>query len=461
MSLQTLPVELLVDIIASLASLQSLHALALTSRAFYALTDHALYEQDAQGPKIAIQWAATHGDIDLLNKSLDHGAQVLPVARAPRPERVNPQQPNTPPGSPHPLCLAVEHGHVEIVDSLLDLDCHSLMTNEQKLWVLVSAVTGGHAAVVRLLLRRKGVQQDKGWYIPEPWPIQIAAHQGNQEMVEILLADSSNRPGELQMKRALECALLGDHLHLVPLLLLLDKEDPNRCYGLDFSFHTSGHSPLDTPLCWAAGTGHLAFAQLFLDKGADPDYPRGWNTPPLLVAVQGRHQEMVRLLTPVTHRIHVTRALALSMEQADGTIAKILLENGAKPGYESNDSSVLNSHYGGECMLGMEDELVPPLIAAVGRGNETLVRLLVEHGADVNVSYHRGLGSKEKNVPDGFMGAPLLLAMELGFEEIAAFLRENGGREEAGTWEEQFEKRFPQDVIDMFMSWGYKRPGPG
>ncbi|KAL3491863.1 ankyrin repeat-containing domain protein [Aspergillus germanicus] len=452
MSLQTLPVELLVHIITFIDSLQALHSLTLTNRTFYALADHVLYEQDAQGPQYAIRWAGTHGDMELLNKSLDHGAQVSPVARAPRPERVNSQQPNTPPGPRHPLCLAVEHGHGEIVDCLLKLDCHSLMTNEQKLQVLASAVAGGHVTVVRLLLLRCGdIQQDMRWYIPEPWPIQIAARQGNQEMVEILLADDSNRPGEIPMKRALECALLGGHLHLVPLLLLGSKDEDRCCYSLDFSFHTSGHSPLDTPLCWAAGTGHLELAQLFLDKGADPDYPRGWDTPPLLVAVQERREEMVRLLTPVTHRIHVTRALTLSMEQADGTIAKILLENGAKPDFKSNDSSVLNGHYGGSCMLGMTDELVPPLVAAVSRGNEALVRLLVEHGADVNVAYHRGLGSKEKNIPDGFMGAPLLLAMELGFDEVAAFLRGNGGREEAGTWEEVFQKHFSD--------WEYKRPG--
>jgi hypothetical protein len=141
------------------------------------------------------------------------------------------------------------------------------------------------------------------------------------------------------------------------------------------------------------------------------------------------------------------------MEQADGVTARILLENGAKPDFNSNDSSVLNGQYGGECMLGMTDELVPPLIAAVSRGNEALVRLLVKHGADVNVAYHRGIGSKEKNVPDGFMGAPLLLAMQLGFEEIAALLRENGGREEAGTWDEVFQKHFSD--------WEYKRPGLG
>jgi ankyrin repeat protein len=455
MSLQNLPVELLVDITTFIDSLHALHSLTLTNRGFYALADHVLYEQDAHGSQHAIQWAATHGNMGLLNKSLDHGAQVPPVARAPRPERVNPQQPSTPPGPQHPLCLAVEHGHVEIVDCLLNLKCHNLMTNEQKLQVLASAVTGGHVAVVRLLLRRGDIQQSKSWYIPEPWPIQVAARQGSREMVEILLADDSNRPDEFPMKRALECALLGGHLHLVPLLLLSSKDEDRCCYGLDFSFSTSGHSPRDTPLCWAAGTGHLEFAQLFLDKGADPDYPRGWDTPPLLVAVQGqeRCEEMVRLLTPVTHRIHVTRALTLSMEQADGVIAKILLENGAKPDFNSNDSSVLNGYYGGECMLGMTDELVPPLIAAVSRGSEALVRLLVKHGADVNVAYHRGIGSKEKNVPDGFMGAPLLLAMQLGFEEIAAFLRGNGGREEAGTWDEVFQKHFSD--------WEYKRPGLG
>jgi ankyrin repeat protein len=456
MSLPNLPVELLVHIIASIDSLQALHALALTSRGFYALADHVIYQHDAQGSQHAIHWAATYGDIDLLKKSLDHGAKVPPVSCALLLGEIHPQQlakglPPDTPGPPHPLCTAVENGHAEIVDFLLNLKCHIHMTDMQKLWVLASAVAHGDAEVVRVLLRR-GIRQDTGWYVYGDWPIQIAARQGSREMVEILLADDSNPPDESGMKRALEGALLGGHLHLVPLLLRKYR------YGLDFSFDASRDGSLDTPLRWAAGTGHLAFARLFLDKGASPDYPGGWRTPPLLIAVQERREEMVRLLTPVTHRIHGTRALTLSMGQADGVLAGILLENGAKPDHEWNDSTELNSHYGGDCTLGVSDDLVPPLIAAVSRGHEILVRLLVEHGANVNVEYYRGMSSREKNVPDGFMGAPLLLAMKLGFDEIAAFLRENGGREEAGTWEERFQERFPQDVVEEFMSWGYERP---
>ncbi|KAJ0418201.1 ankyrin repeat-containing domain protein [Aspergillus carlsbadensis] len=448
MPLPDLPVELLTLIIASIDSLQPLHALLLANRGFYALAHDRLYELDAQGSRRAIHWAATHGDIILLRKSLDHGAKVPPVPGVLRPGEVDPQQT---PGIHHPLRVAVEKGHAAIVDVLLDLECHVRMTNNQKLSLLGSAVTHDHAGVASLLLDR-GICQDKPRYYARESPVQIAARKGNLEMVEILLCET-NRPRTEQIRRALGSALLAQHFHLVPLLL---RED------FDLSFHilttTPSQSLLDTPLCWAARTGQLALARLFLEKGADPDYPRGWETPPLLIAVQERHEELVRLLAPVTHRIHVTRALTLSTEQADGTIARILLETGAHPDHQWDDASQLSSYYGNECTLGFPDSLVPPLIAAVSWGHEALVRMLVEHGADVNAAYSRCGGLRERNVPDGFMGASLLLAMRLGLEEIAAFLRESGGREEAGTWEERVQTQFPQEIIQQFMAWDYHRP---
>ncbi|KAJ0417902.1 ankyrin repeat-containing domain protein [Aspergillus carlsbadensis] len=466
MSLCCLPTELLLQIIAFVDSLKALRALTLTNRLFYALADPRLYEQDAQDSQHAIQWAARWGNMDLLRKSLNHGAIVPLVARTFRPgeddkmQRILEDEAETShtsvpdpahiPLREHPLREAVECGRPGIVRVLFDLGCDVYMANHQKLSLLRAAVAYGHTEVVRLLLAR-GTRQNMGVFHNSESPIDIAAGRGDQEIVEVLLLDP-NKPSEDHMKRALESALVSKNFHLVPLLI----EDG---LNLNFYLRVSNCRVLYTPLLWAAGpAGQVELVRLLLDKGADPEFTHSWDSHPLLIAVRGRSEEIVRLLAPVTHRIFVTRALMLSVEQADGTIAKVLLENGAKPDYEPADSAELSRRAGSECTLGMADELVPPLIAAVSRGHDSLVRLLVEHGTNVNVEYYRDIASMEKNVPEGFMGAPLLLAMKLGFEEIAAFLRENGGREEAGTWEDQMARRFSEEQKEQFMSWSYKRP---
>ncbi|KAL2828618.1 ankyrin repeat-containing domain protein [Aspergillus pseudoustus] len=471
MSLSALPTELLVQIVNFVDCLQALHALALTNRHFYTLADPRLYQQDAQGSRLAMKWAAAHGKIDLMKKSLNHGAQVPSLGRFVHLGEVNIREGQgkmtthtfpVPAPQTHPLRLAIDNGHADITELLLDRGCDASMINHQRTAALCLAVANGHTDIARILLAR-GARQESPLPLHQSFPIELAALQGDQEMVEVLLRGSTlSRPSPGQMHTALECALLGEHLHLLPLLLLGESD-----IRLDFYFQNKDlRSRYQTPLRWAVTAGQLEIVRAMLDKGADPNFPNGWGSPPILAAVKAGSEETVRLLAPVTHRIHVTRALALSMEQAgadadadgDGCMAKLLLASGAKPDFEPRDSLLLTGHHHGECRLGMGDELVPPLIAAVGRGREALVRLLVAHGADVNVGYSQSRPTTEKNVPDGFMGAPLLLAMQLGHEGIAAFLREKGGREEAGTWEELMRTRFSKKSQEEIMKWPYKRP---
>ncbi|KAI9375352.1 ankyrin repeat-containing domain protein [Aspergillus egyptiacus] len=460
MPLSSLPTELLDQIFAYIKCIPTLHALTLTNRRFYPLADYLLYRQDARQSRLAISWAATHGKIELLKKSLSHGARVPPTRYFANVSVGEPRQfygrttrhsfPDPGPSS-HLLCTAVENGHVEFVNLLLDLGCSVNMKNHHHLSVLCLAVIQGRADLVRTLLTR-GARQDLPLYCIINSPIQIAAFQGNQEMVEVLLNYSdSSRPDEQQMQAALECAMLESHFHLIPLL-------PKFDFNLDFYIYDQ---PFRTPLIWAAREGHIEFVQLFLCHGANPSFPNGWEHPPILAAVANRHEEIVRLLTPLTHRIQVTRALTLSMSQADGRIAQILLEHGAKPDFEAGDAGELTGYHANECLLGMNDQLVPPLIAAVSQGHANLVRLLVDHGADVNAGYHSYFRPRDENVPDGFDGASLLLAMQLGYEEIAGFLRENGGREDAGKWEDPVEKLLTDEMKAQFMKWAWVHPRRG
>jgi hypothetical protein len=115
MALPLLPTELLHHIARHATSLQTLRTLACLNRRLYTVFDPLLYQRDAQcPPSAAIDWAAKHGAMEILKKSLRHGAEVSLYAPGYQSSvgetqvvggwynpHVNPSKPQ------HPLCLAV------------------------------------------------------------------------------------------------------------------------------------------------------------------------------------------------------------------------------------------------------------------------------------------------------------------------------------------------------------------
>ncbi|KAL2834372.1 ankyrin repeat-containing domain protein [Aspergillus cavernicola] len=471
MSVLFIPTEILLQIATQITCIHTLHALALGNHRFHALFDPILYQQDARdGLLTAIRWASEHGKIKLIKKSLSHGARIPPHQTYPTFSEGKSRLVHGRMSSyyfedypSHPLCVAVENRHADIVHLLVALGGSIDMRNSQWQPLLSLAVIHGHPDMVRTLLHL-GAPQDRDQYFNRNSPIQIAAFRGDEEIVRILLQHHNrnsnnnssphpNRPTAQQMQSALECALLQHHLHLVAPLL---HSDPG--VNLEFYFDFPQPYPRCTPLIWAVEEGQLELAQLLLRNGVDPNRPYGWDKPPLLRAVAKGHEDMIRLLTPITHRIQVTRALSLSImhiPHPDELSAQILLENGAKPEFEKGDEAALTQHHSNQCLLGWTVELVPPLICAVSRGCISLVRLLVEHGADVNVGYD---GRSLDDVPDWDEGGPLLLAMKMGNnEDIVRFLRGRGADEEAG----KVRGRRAAELAEQFVGWSYTRPGAG
>ena len=86
---------------------------------------------------------------------------------------------------------------------------------------------------------------------------------------------------------------------------------------------------------------------------------------------------------------------------------------------------------------------MPPIIRAVRHGFTSLVKLLVPHGANINVGY-RG---RIDELPRWTFGGPLDLAMQLGHQEIADFLRDQGATEDVDD-----------EMMAQLNNWSYNRP---
>ncbi|KAL4974604.1 ankyrin repeat-containing domain protein [Aspergillus desertorum] len=439
--------EILLQIGKTITSLRILRALASANRQFYSIFEPLLYELDAQcSPSAAITWAAGHGSLQILQKALDYGANVQVTSRIAayykgecrvtygmRTEYHFDIDAGTP---LHPLCLAVQHGRSEIVEFLLDRGCNIDMRDLEGFSLLCLAVIHGHQALVRMLLSRGAPQVNSDGeprthdhfisrFINRNSAIQIAAWRGDEETVTLLLryGSDSARPSAAQMQDAVICAVQQGHKHILPRLVEAHAD-------LNFRFRDPRIKPACSPLLWAVEEGDTGLASLFLDTGgADANYsPGGSETNvPLYRSVLRQDEKMLKILVGRTSHWNRWRALARSMDYPDGRIALTLLENGTSPDFDDRD--ILPPRPSFECDFPGPETLGPPLIRAVCSGHLNLVQLLVAHGADVNVECS---SSQMDRLEGWFLGGPLKLALELGYQKIADFLQKQGAREDVG-----------------------------
>lgn len=205
MPLGSLPTEILHQIGKNITSLSILNAISRASRRFHLIFDPLLYAQDAQrtrgqsasagGGAAAVRWAAQHGLMRTMEKSLEGGSEIPP--RGPWMHVVHEPAGRTvcgvrvdwrfrdPVPPPHPLCLAVQGGHVDIVEFLLDVKgCDVDITDQQGLSLLEIAVVHGHVQLAEGLLRRGANQLSVRQLTGSPAkvvssPMQLAVLLGN------------------------------------------------------------------------------------------------------------------------------------------------------------------------------------------------------------------------------------------------------------------------------------------
>lgn len=416
-----LPAELLSHIGRHVVSLQTLRALACVNRLFHVVFDPLLYQRDAQSLRSAsIDWAAKHGMMEILEKALRHGVEVPRYTPAYGFSGVTSMMYGMKTKYhfhkrrlPHPLCLAVENGHVDVAKLLIARGCDVNMKNLSCLSLLCLAVAHGHTCMLKTLLNLGACHDNRTSYNQNS-PVQIAAYLGDEAVLELLLyyGSDSNHPTAEQKQDALECAIREGHHHIFKPLL-------DSGVDLNFSFKDRSMRGLWTPLLWAIEED-VEFVKLFVSGGADLNVESPDGESALLKAVARNNRAMVRVLVGGTNQRRRTHALTRSMDYPDGRIARILLDNGTATDFEESHSETGNLHHGGRKV-----RVIPPLIQAIILEHSGLVRLLVARGANVNVEYPNRI----KSLPDWVCGGPLLLAIKLGNQEIAKFLRCHGAKE--------------------------------
>ncbi|KAF4983537.1 hypothetical protein FZEAL_1072 [Fusarium zealandicum] len=280
-----------------------------------------------------------------------------------------------------PLLLAVERGHEKVVELLLKMDNVDLNARDDDgLTPLSYAAQHGHATIVEMLLRTGKVDIDsRDNHLRTP--LSYAAEYGHATIFEMLLrtgkVDIDSRDNHL--RTPLSYAARRGSITVVEILLNTGK------VSIDFKCASSKEYPETadrTALSFAAEYGHIEVVRKLLDTGeADPDskttgsYTYGQT--PLSFAVLGSCR--------VSEYYRYWAYSDMSAEDVETTV-RLLLETGkveidARATIEFVSPGTWGTYNVDRRIL--EDQTAL-LFATRGAAPIGVVRLLLEHGADVH-----------------------------------------------------------------------------
>ncbi|KXZ43193.1 hypothetical protein GPECTOR_98g777 [Gonium pectorale] len=216
-----------------------------------------------------------------------------------------------------PLYLAAQNGHVEVVRALLQAGADKYTANKAWWTPLHKAAEWGHTEVVQALLEA-GADKD---VIDNnrSTPLHLAAEDGHNEAVQALLgagADTRARDGA-SGRTPVHLAAQNGHVDAMRVLLGVGaNKDTDEsllvdvvmmfmcCWCCGCCLHDNKVDDEgsvctrrgNTPLHYAAESGHTEVVQVLLGAGADKDATNkdGWT--PLYAAAQSRHVEAVAAL---------------------------------------------------------------------------------------------------------------------------------------------------------------------
>ncbi len=302
---------------------------------------------------------------------------------------------------------------------------------------LHAAVVTGNLHVVVLLLQAKANPNVRGrvdgttsaaYVFRDITPLQLAVQLNRRDLAELLLAHDAdpNSTGSTDPRPLWFAAAFSD-LAMAKTLV---------AYGADPRMLSA--QSRETPLHAAVEAGKLDLVRYFLDQGADVNARAADGRMPLFRAAHAARTELVALLleqgaevkvvdgqgaTPLHYAANAEIARALL---AHGAIVNAVAHNGLTPlmaAAQSNTTAArdlaalylekgadVNARYTGP---GADGRTILQF-AVAGKALPT-VKLLVEHGADVN--------AKAK---DGATAASI--AKSLGAEEIVRYLRSKGAK---------------------------------
>ncbi len=265
-------------------------------------------------------------------------------------------------------------------------------------------------------------------------PLMLAATNGNAAMVKVFLEAGADPKAALPHGETalMNAARAGD----------VDAVNALLAAGADVNAREPWHG--QTALMWAAAEGHREVVNALIEAGAEINArsSEGGFTPLLFAVREGRIDVVKRLIKagvdvnetlPANERRRRRRstapeatgasALVLAVANAHYEIAATLLEAGADPNANGQGWAALHTiTWIRKPGQGSNDP------APIGSGNMdslTMVRKLVEHGADVNARMSRRT-SVGKSSLNTLRATPFLLAARTGDAELMRLLVELG-----------------------------------
>ena len=360
------------------------------------------------------------------------------------------------------LQAASRVGNIDVVQMLLDAHTDVNLLQGKYGTALRAAVKGEHLFVVELLLRHGAdvnlcsQKSDRTTEGSQPI-LNLAIHQGSNAIARMLLANGAdvNAPDDAswgkqyfgEVRSPLQVACDKGYQSLAAMLLT---------HGADIE---KAADKFRTPLQLAASAGHVSVVQLLLEAGANLDsFTNKKRGTPLSMASDNGHRAVTTVLIEAGASIggspDIPNALAVACRQHHRMIADFMLEELFGTKHEESicrealaaacavrddeTAQVLLERVGPwssatlhqVCAAGLEDSLTMMLEKGVnlrdvddngGQAIHTaashlksgIVRLLIEHGAGVNVQ-------------NSYYGSPLIAALEGCLAPLIQDTPENG-----------------------------------
>ncbi len=328
----------------------------------------------------ALHWAARRDDVETAQLLVKGGAKVDASTRY----------------GVTPLYLACERGNAALIDVLLRAGADANAANPGGETALMTASRTGRLDAVTLLLDR-GAHVNAAEHVRGQTALMWAVLENHPDVVKLLIARGADLNAQTSVSvpvgtTGLPQATSGD----------IGAHGP----GIYRSRAVPSPSGAMTPLLYAAREGNLEMARILVDAKADLNRRAANGTPPMVVAIMNNHIELAMYLldrgadaNAADHFYKRTPLYAaVEMRNPDYTrdtppplpdardpmdLIEALLARGANPDARAN-TTPFRGFFQVSANWANFDGQTPFLRAALS-GDVTLMRLLLEHGADPNL----------------------------------------------------------------------------